>query len=87
MAGVVWINRRATSAVRATVHSLLSQAEHIGEIILGVTLALLSGAASSTVALMGSAVLFAVAGLLVVSTRDGGSHQLRAFGFRRAGRP
>jgi MFS family permease len=70
-AGVVWINRRATSAVRATVHSLLSQAEHVGEIILGVTLALLSGAASSTVALTGSAAIFACAGLLVATTRDG----------------
>ena len=86
-AGVVWINRRATSAVRATVHSLLSQAEHIGEIILGVTLALLSGLASSTVALTGSAAIFAIVGLLVASARERHGDQRRAFGLRRAGRP
>jgi MFS family permease len=69
-AGVIWVNRRATSAVRATVHSLLSQAEHGGEIIFGVTLALLARAASITVALTGSAVLIACAGLLVTTTRN-----------------
>jgi len=54
-AGVIWVNRHATGAVRATVHSLLSQAEHAGEIVLGLTLAVLARAASTTVALTGAA--------------------------------
>jgi MFS family permease len=74
IAGVVWVNRRATSAVRATVHSLLSQAEHFGEIIFGLALALLARAASTTVALTGSAALLACAGLLVITARDGPDH-------------
>ena len=70
VAGEVWVNRRATSAVRATVHSLLSQAEHFGEIIFGLALALLARAASTTVALTGSVALLACAGLLVLTARD-----------------
>jgi hypothetical protein len=70
-AGVVWVNRRATSAVRATVHSLLSQAEHAGEIVFGLTLAVLARVVSTTAALTGSVVLIACAGLLVSATRDG----------------
>jgi hypothetical protein len=80
-AGVIWINRRATSAVRATVHSLLSQAEHAGEIIFGITLALVARAASTPVALTGSAALLACAGLLVTTARDG----QRGLRFRRPG--
>ena len=70
-AGVIWVNRRATSDVRATVHSLLSQAEHTGEIIFGATLAVLAGAASTTVALTASAILLACAGGIVLATREG----------------
>jgi MFS family permease len=69
-AGVVWVNRRATSAVRATVHSLLSQAEHAGEIVFGLTFALLAGVASVTVALTGAAAVLGCAGALVAVTRD-----------------
>jgi hypothetical protein len=72
-AGVVWVNRRTPSTVRATVHSLLSQAEQAGEIIFGLTLAALAGAASVTVALTGSAVLLACAAALVTATRDDSS--------------
>ena len=70
VAGVVWVNRRATSTVRATVHSLLSQAENAGEIIFGLALAVVAGAASTTVALTGSAALLACAGALVLATRS-----------------
>nr|MBA3302616.1 MFS transporter [Acidimicrobiia bacterium] len=73
-AGVIWVNRHATGAVRATVHSLLSQAEHAGEIVLGLTLAVLARAASTTVALTGAAALLACAGVLVIATREG-SHK------------
>jgi hypothetical protein len=69
-AGVVWVNRRTASAVRATVHSLLSQAEQAGEIIFGLALAVLVGAASVTVALTGASVLLACAAVLVTATRD-----------------
>jgi hypothetical protein len=51
VACVVWVKRRATSEVRATVHSPLSQAENAGEIIFGLTVAVVAGAASTTVAL------------------------------------
>ncbi len=70
-AGVVWVNRRAVSAVRATVHSLLSQAENAGEIIFGLILALLAGSAGATIALTSSAVLLAGAGVLIAATGDG----------------
>jgi hypothetical protein len=69
-AGVVWVNRRTTSAVRATVHSLLSQAEHAGEIVFGLTLAAVAGAASSTVALTCSAILLAGACALAATARE-----------------
>jgi MFS family permease len=63
---VIWVNRRTTSDVRATVHSFLSQAETIGEIFGGLALALLAQAASTSVALMTSGALIACAGALVV---------------------
>jgi len=63
--GDIWLNRRATSDVRATVHSFSSQAENLGEIIFGFGLALLAGAWSPTAALTGSVVLMAVAGVVV----------------------
>jgi hypothetical protein len=70
VAGVVWVNRRTTSAVRATVHSLLSQAENAGEIVFGLSLAVVAGVASTTVALTCSAALIACAGALVIATRE-----------------
>jgi hypothetical protein len=67
-AGVVWVNRRTTSAVRATVHSMLSQAEQAGEIVFGSVLAVVAATASVAVALTGSAVLLACAAVLVAAT-------------------
>ena len=66
----IWVNRRTTSDVRATVHSLLSQAEHVGEITFGVALALVARSASITASLMGSAVLLAAAGFVVSRATD-----------------
>lgn len=66
----VLVNRRATGEVRATVHSLLSQAENLGEVACGLALAALAAAASSTVALTASGVLLALAGLVVVLIRQ-----------------
>lgn len=69
-AAAIWVNRRAASAVRATVHSLLSQAESAGGVIFGVTLAVVAGVASTTVALTAAAALLACAGTLVITTRE-----------------
>jgi hypothetical protein len=63
--GEIWVNRRTTSDVRATVHSLLSQAEHVGEIAFGLLLAALAGTAGPLASLVGAAVLVAVAAGLV----------------------
>lgn len=57
------VNRRTTSEARTTVHSLLSQAENFGEIVLGIAIAS-AAAGSSTVALAVSAILMAAAGLV-----------------------
>ena len=66
---VIWVNRRTTSDVRATVHSFLSQAESIGEIFGGFALAVLARATSISVALMTSGVLIACAGAMVARSR------------------
>jgi MFS family permease len=62
---VIWVNRRTTSEVRATVRSLLDQAESVGEICGGVALAVIAGAAGISIALLTSAVLIAFTGALV----------------------
>ena len=66
---IVWVNRRATSDVRATVHSFLAQAEYLGEILLGIALALIARATSISIAMIGACALVACAGLLVVRSR------------------
>ncbi len=67
------VNRRVGSSSRATAHSLLSQAENLGEICFGVVLAQVA-TGSSTSALTVSAVVLALAGL-VAQRRTEGSHQ------------
>ena len=69
-AGTILVNRRTTSDVRATVHSFLSQAENLGEIIFGLALAFIAGSASSTVALTASVALLACAGAVVSRARE-----------------
>jgi SAM-dependent methyltransferase len=68
VAGTILVNRRTTSDARATVHSLLSQAENLGEVVFGLVLAAVASGTSPTATLVGSAVLFAVAGLLLGRT-------------------
>jgi MFS transporter, DHA3 family, tetracycline resistance protein len=63
--GVIWVNRRTTSDVRATVHSFLSQAETVGEIAGGFALAGLARGAGISVTLVTAGVLIAFAGALV----------------------
>jgi hypothetical protein len=67
--GAIAVNRRTEGRSRATVHSLLSQAEHVGEIVCGLVLAVLAVSSSTTAALLGSAVLLAGAGALIARSR------------------
>lgn len=62
---VIWVDRRATSDVRTTLHSFLSQAESTGEIIGGFALAALAQAGGISVTLLTSATLIAATGALV----------------------
>lgn len=70
VAETIVVNRRTEAEVRATVHSFLSQGENLGEIVLGLGLAVLAGAASATTALTVSAALLASAGALVSRTGE-----------------
>ncbi len=66
---VIWVNRRTTSDVRATVHSFLSQAECVGEIISGFALAALARAAGITGALLAAGAIIAFTGAMVYRAR------------------
>ncbi len=68
---VIWVNRRATSDVRATLQSFLAQVEYLGEIFFGVGLGILAQATSISIAMMGSCVLVGGAGVLVARFRGG----------------
>ncbi len=68
---VIWVNQRVASEVRATVHSFLSQAEVVGEIVAGITLGVLVHATSIPLVLTVSGALIAAAGLLVIGSRSG----------------
>jgi MFS family permease len=67
--GAIWINRRTTSDVRATMHSILAQAEYGGEILLGVTLGALAQVTTITVAFACASALIAGAGAMVMRAR------------------
>jgi MFS family permease len=67
--GVVWVNRRTTSDVRATVHSFLSQAETVGKSLGGLALAVLAQTAGGSAALVASGALVAFAGAIVARSR------------------
>jgi MFS family permease len=67
--GVVWVNRRTRSDVRATVHSFLSQAESIGEISGGVALAAVAQATSTALTLTLASALIATTGVMVARSR------------------
>jgi hypothetical protein len=69
----IWVNRRTTSDVRATVHSFLSQAESVGEIAGGLALAVLARAAGGPAALLAASALIAVTGVLVARSRTDGA--------------
>ena len=60
---VIWVNRRTTSDVRATVLSCLSQAESFGEIVSGSALTILARAADMRSTLLAAGALLGVAGV------------------------
>jgi NAD(P)H-hydrate repair Nnr-like enzyme with NAD(P)H-hydrate dehydratase domain len=66
---VIWVNRRTSSDVRATVHSFLSQAESTGEILAGFALAALAQGAGASATLIAAAVLMGVTGVIVARSR------------------
>jgi MFS transporter, DHA3 family, tetracycline resistance protein len=68
---VIWVNRRATSDVRATVQSFLGQVESMGEIAGGLALGVLAQVSTITVALTFSCALVGAAGLLVMRSQAG----------------
>jgi hypothetical protein len=61
---VIWVNRRATSDVRATIHSFLSQAETVGEVVGGLALVVTAQAGGMSAAFIASAALIACVGAL-----------------------
>jgi hypothetical protein len=61
----IWVNRRTSAEVRATVHSFLAQAEYLGEIVCGVGIVVVAGLAGATPALVAGGALFAIAVLLI----------------------
>ena len=67
---VIWVNRRITSDVRATLHSFLSQAESAGDIVGGLALAALARATGTAGVLLTSGALIAGAGLMVARSRS-----------------
>lgn len=68
---VIWVNRRATSDVRATLQSFLTQMESTGEIVGGITLGIVAQSGSISTALTCSAALLTVAGITVTRSRAG----------------
>ena len=59
---VIWVNRRTPSDIRATMHSFLSQAEWVGEIIGGVALAGLAALSGTLSTILASAALIGILG-------------------------
>jgi MFS family permease len=80
---VIWVNRRATSDVRATLQSFLTQVESTGEIIGGLTLGIVAQAGSITVALTCSAALLTIAAVVVMRARAGSVPSPLAYGRAR----
>jgi MFS family permease len=65
----IWVNSRTTADVRATTHSFLAQAEYLGEIVCGATIAAIARLTSISLALTACAVLFAATAVLMGRVR------------------
>jgi hypothetical protein len=59
--GTIWVNNQTAAAVRATVHSLLAQAEYAGTIVCGLTVAVIADHAGPLPALATCAALLGLA--------------------------
>ena len=66
---MIWVNRRTSNSVRATVHSVLDLAEAIEQICGGFILAVIAGAAGVSMTLLTSAVLMTFTGTMVALSR------------------
>jgi hypothetical protein len=66
---VIWVNRRTTSDVRATLQSFLAQTESLGEVCGGVVLAALAQVRGISLTLLTAGVLLAVTGIMVAQSR------------------
>ncbi len=71
--GAIWVNRRVTSDVRATVQSFVAQAEYTGEILVGFGLALVAARGGVVGAIAVSACLLAFTALFVARSGDRGA--------------
>jgi MFS family permease len=60
----IWVNQNATSNVRATMHSFLSQTEYLGAILGGAAITVIAAAGGTAAALLFCAGLFATTTLL-----------------------
>jgi MFS family permease len=67
--GEIWVNRRTTSDVRATVQSFLAQVEYGGEILFGLALGAVAQFTTIPVAFACASALIAGAGVMVVRSR------------------
>ena len=63
--GTIWVNRQTSSDVRATVHSLLAQAEYLGVIGCGLAIAAIARLVGMVLALASCGVLLAITIVLV----------------------
>ena len=67
---VIWVNSRTPSEIRTTMHSFLSQAESLGEVIGGAALAGLARLSGNVPTIVASAALVGVAGVVVLRSRS-----------------
>jgi len=71
----IWVNQRCESNVRAMIHSLLSQAEYLGEITFGLTISWVARLHGASGALGCSCILFVIAFIiLIVNKSSKGAH-------------
>ena len=77
---VIWVNRRTTGDVRATVLSCLSQAESFGEMVSGSALTILARTAGMRSTLLAAGALLALAGATLTGF---GAERARLAGHRR----
>jgi MFS family permease len=68
--GIIWMNERATSDVRATMQSFLSQAENFGELTIGFSLGVIAEVFDISSAMLASVVVVAVAACLIFRMRE-----------------